>query len=435
MLDEEDITYSTQNFSKHYMATNLYVPTFSTSGFSTNPSNVLTLAAASVIKTYKTFSMEGTETLSLDLEGAFSWQSGGTIPNNTIIEFGFGLTANTTPFDCFDGAYLRATNAGVVGVLRNNSSTDTTTSGVFNDYTGAAWVPVNGRKYQFIIYLMTRSVEFWVNDPVADSIWLAAEIGTPAGYGAPIASQAVPVWLRQYQATAPTIGAQFTLSRYNVRRGGTNISTTLNVLSNRAGESIWQPGNLIVSARGTQSQALTSGSITRPAAAVPTNAGPGINGLGCIYVETGTLAIGTDAILMSFQAPALPTATGATYEQNRRLRIDGVSIASGVTVAFATGGFQKHFYLAYGSTSVSLAGVATDTATTKAYRRLHLPIVQYYTATHAPGAPNGAATYYAFQTPVFVNPGEWVALATYHQGTVGTTGVITHAIQLDAAWE
>jgi hypothetical protein len=293
---------------------------------------------------------------------------------------------------------------------------------------------VINRKYQFITYLSPRETEFWISDPVADQIWLAGTIPTPAGYGAPVASQAVPVFLRQvYAASLPSASAAFQLSRYNVRRGGTNIGTTLNVLNARAGESIYSPGTLTT----TQIQAITTTGITRPAAAVPASATSTVSSLGGIYVETGTLAIGTDAILMSYQVPALPTTVGTTYAPNRRLRVDGVSIASGVTVAFATGGFQKHFYIAYGGTALTLisTGGSTDTVTTKAHRRFHLPIVQYYTATHAPGAPNGASTYFAFQTPIFVNPGEFIALATYHQGTVGTVGVITHALQFDFSWE
>jgi hypothetical protein len=208
----------------------------------------------------------------------------------------------------------------------------------------------------------------------------------------------------------------------------------LNVLAARAAESIYSIGTLTT----TQIQAITTTGITRPAAAVPNTATSTLSSLGGIYVETGTLALATDAILMSFQVPALPVTTGTTYAPNRRLRVDGISIASGVTTAFATGGFQKHFYIAYGGTALTLisTGASADAAGgTKAHRRVHLPIVQYYTATHAPGVFNGAATYCAFQTPLYVNPGEFLVLATYHQGTVGTVGVITHALQFDFSWE
>jgi hypothetical protein len=328
--------------------------------------------------------------------------------------------------------YVRTNSSGSYLVLRNNSATDSAVSSAFKDNTGAAtWFPTSGRKYQFILYWTTREVEIWINDPVTEIIFLAAQLAVPAGYGSPTASAALPIFVRQYHSGTPTVAGQFTLSRNSVRRGGSNIGTTLNVAAARGYESNLLPGSLA----STQIQTITTGSIVRPSAAVPANTTSTLASLGGIYVETGTLAIGTDAILMSFLNPVLPVAVAATYAPQRRLRIDGVSICSGVTVAFATGGFQKHFYLAYGSTSVSLAGVAADTVTTKAYRRMHIPIVQYYTATHAPGAPNGAATFYALQTPIYINPGEYVALVTFHQGTVGTTGVITHSLQFDYSWE
>ena len=430
IFDEENITYSSQNFTKHDMFATTFVPAWTVTGFATNPTAVTTASANVLFRTKKTFSIVGTETLSLDLEGSFS----AAMVANQIIEFGFGLTAITTPYDVFDGVYFRANSTGMYGVMRNNIATDLVQSPAFKDWLGASWLPVVGRKYQFIVYLTPREVEFWINDTVADSgAWLAAVIPVPAGYGAPTASSALPMFLRQsYAASAPSTAVSFQLSRYNVRRGGANISTTLNILASRAYESIYSPGTLTVGLN----QTITAGSVTRPAAVVPANATSTLSSLGGIYVETGTLALATDAILMSYQVPALPVAVGATYIPNRRLRIDGVTVASGVTTAFATGGFSKFFYIAYGSTAVSLAGVTADTVTTKAYRRIFTPIVQHYTATHAPGATNNASmSYFALQTPIYVNPGEFVALCTYHQGTVGTAGVITHALQFDYSWE
>lgn len=432
IFDEENFTYTAQNMTKHQMYATTFVPSWTLTGFNTNPTNINTAASAMLLRTNKTFALVGTETISFDIEGAFTFASGTVFPANSTVEFGFGIQAVTTPYDCFDGVYVRTNSSGSYLVVRNNSATDSSISAAFKDTTGAAtWFPTSGRKYQFILYWSTREVEIWISDPVADVIFLAAQVTVPAGYGSPTASTALPIFVRQYHSGTPSVAGQFTVSRNSVRRGGTNIGTTLNVLAARAYESNMQPGSLA----STQIQAIASGSITRPGAAVPSNTTSTLASLGGIYVETGTLAIGTDAILMSYLNPALPVAVAATYAAQRRLRIDGVSICSGVTTAFATGGFQKHFYIAYGSTSLSLAGVATDTATTKAYRRIHIPIVQYYTATHAPGAPNSASTFYALQTPIYINPGEYVALVTYHQGTVGTTGVITHSLQFDYAWE
>jgi hypothetical protein len=57
--------------------------------------------------------------------------------------------------------------------------------------------------------------------------------------------------------------------------------------------------------------------------------------------------------------------------------------------------------------------------------------VQHYTATHAPGQSNNTSmSYFELPSPEYINPGEYVNLVTYHQGVVGTSGVITHAMQL-----
>lgn len=434
ILDEESFCYTTQNFTKHRVDLTTFVAAWQATGWNSNSSNLLTTASTAAIRTYKTFTVFGTETTALDLEAAFSYASGAAIPANQTIEFGYGLLSTTTPFDIFDGVYIRANSTGVYGVIRNNSITDTSVSGVFNDWTGAAWVPANGRRYQFILYVSIRSVEFWVADPVNDQIWLAAEIATPPGYGMPTGSPALPVFARHYISGVTTIAAALLLSRYNVRRGGTNIGTTLNVLAARAGESILAPGTLTT----TANQTITTGSITRPAAAAPTNTAALVTSLSGIVLETPTGAAATDTILMAYQCPALPTAVGTTFAQNRRLRIDGLNIASAVQTALTGGGIAKHFYIAYGSTSVSLAGVATDTVTTKAARRVQLPIAQAYTAAQAAGTlPSGDfSKQVVFQTPIYINPGEFVALVVHNLiGTAVTAGTIQHAISFDFSWE
>lgn len=434
IFEEEDFTYTAQNFTKHSMNATTFVPSWTLQGFNTNPTNLTTTGATTLLKTYKTFSMEGTETLSLDAEVALTYASGVAIPSNQTVELAFGITTAATPWDTFDAVGFRATSAGVIGFIRNNSNSDTVPTGIMNDNTGAAWMPVSDRKYQLIVYLSPREVEFWVQDPVLDDIWLAGSIPTPTGYGAPVASQAVQALLRHTISGVTAIGMNVKLARWNVRRGGTNISTTLDVLSMRSGESILSPGTLTT----TANQTVTTGSIVPTTAAVPANTTSLLASLSGIVRETLTLAAGTDGILMSYQNPALPTAVATTFAPNRRLRIDGLHYATSVETTLTGGGISKHFYIAYGSTSLSLAGVATDTATTKAYRRIQLGIVQAFGAAQAAGTiPSGnAAGYIAFSKPLYINPGEYVALVTRNiVGTAVTAGAAQHALAFDYAWE
>lgn len=439
ILDEENFSYTAQNFTKHGLlitAGTPYVPAFTAQGFATNPTNVLTAGNAVNFKTYKTFGVVGTETLAWDCEMAWSWQSGSALPVNTVIEQGFGLNAVATPYDYFDGVYMRLTPSGMYLVLRNNSTTDTAISSTFfaPDSTGTTvWQPVNGRKYQIILYSMTRMVEAWIADPVTGLTWLAGFVNCPPGYSQPTASSALPISIRQYQATAPTIGSQVTIGRWSVRRGGQVIASGLGEFNARATENINSPGTLTT----TANQTITSGSITRPAAAIPTNTTALVTSLSGMVLETNTLAIGTDGILMAYQNPVLPSAVGTTFLPARRLRIDGVRIGSAVQTVFVSTLLAKMFYVAYGSTSLSLAGVAADTVTTKAYRRVALSLVQSYPASAAVGSvpTTTGESYTKFASPIFINPGEFVALVTYDLGVVPTSGVIQHSISFDYTWE
>jgi hypothetical protein len=436
LLDEESFVYTLQNNTKIYMTSTTYVPSWTLTGFNTNPTNLLTAGAAALMRTYKTFTINGTETTSLDVEAAFTYGSGTTLPTNTVIEMGFGLNSTTTPYDFFDGAYLRLTPSGCYLVIRNNSGSDSAISASFYapDGTGTTvWQPVSGRKYQFILYAMTRSVEFWISDPVTGQTWLAGDLNTPPGYGQPIVSQALPFVVRQYQASAPTIASQITVARYSIRRGGQIIATGLGESMNRIGENINSPGTLTT----TANQTITSGSITRPAAAAPTNTTSLLASLSGIVLETPSLASGTDGIIMSYQNPALPTAIATTYLPTRRLRIDGIRINSFVQAAITGGPFNRNWYIAYGSTSLSLAGVATDTATTKAYRRVQLELTQAYIATQGVNTlpTQNGSNYIQFANPIYVNPGEFVALVGYNTGTVASAGTLQHNISFDYTWE
>jgi hypothetical protein len=273
-----------------------------------------------------------------------------------------------------------------------------------------------------------------VSDPITDEIWLAGQISTPPGYGQPTASQAEQFIVRHYNSGLATIGMNFQLSRYNVRRGGTNIGTTLNVLAARAMESNLSPGTLA----STANQAVATGTITRTAG-TPSNTAPVLAlSLSGIITETTSYAVNTDIMLMTYQVPALPTGVTTTYGSGKRLRVDGVNIGTSITTLLANAaGFSKHFYIAYGSTAASLQGVASDTVITKAYRRVQLPIVQYYPTVNMPvGAqvPCNACSY-VFQTPIYVNPGEFIVLCTFHAGTSATAGALTHSISFDYSWE
>lgn len=434
ILDEESFAYTAQNFTKHSTFATTYAPSFTLTGFNTNPTNSLVAGASTLIKSNKTFSLVGSETISLDAEISVTYQSGTQLPANNIVEFGFGVGATTAPYDIFDGIYFRINPTACYAVIRNNSATDTATSNNFLATDGVTvWQPVSGRRYQFLVYWMVRNIQIWISDPVLNSVWLASNVNCPAAAGSVVSSPALPIFVRQSQPSAPTLWATVSVGRYSVRRGGQNIASSLADFNSRATDGLYSPGTLTT----TFNQSITAGSVTRPATAVPSNITTLLSSLSGIVLETGTLAIGTDGILMSFQNPALPVTVQTTFTPQRRLRIDGVRIGSSVQAAFTAGGFAKYFYIAYGSTTLSLAGVATDSAAAKAYRRVMLELVQAYTATQAAGtlpAQIGVSNI-QFKNPIYVNSGEFIALCTYHIGNAGVTGVLQHNVSFDYAWE
>jgi hypothetical protein len=87
--------------------------------------------------------------------------------------------------------------------------------------------------------------------------------------------------------------------------------------------------------------------------------------------------------------------------------------------------------LAFGHTSVSLA--TTESATAKAPRRIGLGHQSFGTAAPVGSQPQSITM--NFQTPIVVNPGEYVATVMKNIGTVGTAGTIAHMITFDAYWE
>ena len=438
LLDEEVFSTVTQNLTKHSMTSATYVPAWTLSGFNTNPTYLTTAGGVALLKTYKTFSIVGTETLSLDAEVSLTFSNSITMPGGTAIELGFGLNNAASPYEWFDGIYVRFTAGGVYLIMRNNSNTDTNASEVFVNPDGIGktiWQPVAGRKYQFIIYVTVRMVRCWISDPVTGLTWLANSLLPPQGYAMLTASSSYQMVLRQYQSSSPLTGTNLTLGRYSVRRGGgQRYVSPLGRVVNRAGENINSPGTLTT----TANQTITTGSITRPAAIALTNTTAALTSLSGIILETPSLASGTDGILLEYLNPALPTAVSTSFLPTRRLRIDGIRINAFVSTVFTAGGpMVKNFYIAIGSTSGSLAGVAADTVTTKAFRRIQIDYEEAWITAQAVNTfPTVRGSNYArFKNPLYVNPGEYVALICYCTGTPVTAGTIQRAVSFDFTWE
>jgi hypothetical protein len=174
---------------------------------------------------------------------------------------------------------------------------------------------------------------------------------------------------------------------------------------------------------------------TNPTAAIPSNTSLTANllgGLGGQAWETFTsgLAANTDGILMSYQVPA-----GSISVQGKRLRIIGVKMSAFIQTVLTGGGFNSIFTLAFGGTSVNLT--TGESTAAKARRIVLLPeFTQAVTSAQAANTmvsqPGGAVS--TFDSPIFVDPGQFVQLCVKHIGTVATAGVIAYNIQLVYSW-
>ncbi len=427
ILDDELFNYTAQNTGKHTrIATSTYLtPSWTNSGYNTNPTNVLTASSGATLQTYACFPTIGTGTLSADMELAFTNQP----TSNTIIDFGFFLGAGSNPFAPTDGVYFRLNAAGLQGIA-NYNGTETST-GIFPLSGGTGtWTYSNNKKYQYILYITTREAQFWVNDGGAAGAILLGSIACPDGQGTLNMAAAVPFRIRHaIVGGVAGAGLSATLSRYTVRLGGvvqpaSLVSTNARALGSYQGMSGGTMGSL-------QFGTVTSGSIVPAAAAVLSNTTAALGtGLGGLFRETATLAAGTDGIVMSYQVPAATIAV-----QGRRLVLYGINIQSYVQTVIAGGPMNIRYYLAYGHTNVSLA--TTESTIAKAPRCVPLPFVQTVTAAQAVNtivAQANNATHY-FREPIYVNPGEFIAVVAAKIGTAITAGVLDHNIVLTYGWE
>jgi hypothetical protein len=122
---------------------------------------------------------------------------------------------------------------------------------------------------------------------------------------------------------------------------------------------------------------ITTGNAANPTPAVPTTTTAALgSGLGGRFWETATLAVNTDAIIMSYQVPL-----GTVNAAGRRLVVRGINLASYIQTAITGGPYTAEWFLAFGHTAVSLA--TTEAASSKAPRRIVLPIIQQVTAAQA----------------------------------------------------
>jgi len=411
VLETETFNYGAQNTGKHTFANATMSVSFTAAGLTTNSGNITTITTGVNFGTYAMFPLLGSAQTYCEIEGSFTAQP----TTNTIVDFGLFLRGAANPYAPTDGVYFRLNSSGLIGVI-NSNGTETTVS-------LSAFTYINNQKYQFIIAFHEREVEFWIDGVLHGSI------ETPAGQGQPCMSAALPFSLR-HAITGGAAGSalSFVLNDYTISLGGPQLATTASVM----GQRIY--GSYQGLSGGTMGSLATYPNSTNPTAAAPSNTALTANlpaGLGGQGLVTAAAAAATDGIWGSYQVPA-----GTVNVQGRRLVIRGVQLSAVNTgAAVATTATTIQFSLAFGHTAVSLA--TAEGATTKAPRRVALGIMTWAVGAAIGQGPQNGDLFADFgDAPIFVNPGEFVALVgKFIVGTATASQTINFVWQPAYGWE
>ena len=336
------------------------------------------------------------------------------IPANETTEFGVLLASGiATPGD---GVYFRITSAGISGVL-NYGGGETVT--LFASSAFSAFVGTTVIEYTFNIY--PNAVAFFADDNYL------GEIPIPNGNATAFESVALPYTVQRRNlgtVSSPTI---FKVGHVRVDQIDVDINVPFPVQQVTQG---------LMCSQGTQGNTMgTTGLLTNSkalaggTAMTNTAVGPG-TGLGGQFTVLPTLAAGTDGILCSYQVPV-----GSTAIPAKKLVITGIRFQGMVSVVFVGGPVWYIYSLAYGHTAVSLGTAESgsfSSGTTKAPRRVALGIDAF--AATAPVATFGQIQQFTFNSPICVNPGEFIALVAKNVNTVTSSGAIVYTVTFDGFW-
>lgn len=337
---------------------------------------------------------------------------------NQVMEFGLFVPAATI----LDGVYFRYTNAGLLGNINYNGAEISTGTLLSN--------MVPNTTYQFQIVCGETNTEFWIDINDGNGLKLYTMLSTPAPIGDSFASCALPITIQQRNGLAIGAGTQMQvkMSDCNIIQRSLNLEIPFNT------QQIFQKGSHQGLPGGTMGQLTNMTNSLAPGAGVAmtnTTAALGAT-LGGQFAALPTLAANTDGIVCGYQVPV-----GGVAQTPRTLIVTGIHISSMVTTALTGGPVQYFYSLAFGSTALSLA--TTETAsfvgpTTKIPRRIPIGLETFASAAAIGVVGTSGGINILLNSPIIINPGEFIVLAAKNVGTVTTLGVITFLVTFDHYW-
>ncbi len=386
-----------------------------------NNSSITTASTGCGVKTFKTFPLFAKSELRCNISALFTQAP----QANETYEWGlFTVTSEGTGTPT-DGVFFRRNTSGELRGIVNYNGTET--------QTAAMTAPSVSVTHDYVIVVQTNTVLFYIDDVLRGVVTLLTDAPTQ---GQPIMEASLPLNIRYViGGSTPALASQIKVSDVFVTVLGPDQGRTWGECKAGFGHMGYQGQN-----GGTMGTTAQMGNSANPAAAVPTNTTAALGtGLGGIFWETPTLALGTDGIISSFQNP-----TGGTTQTPRNLIIRGIRVSSVIQTVIAGGPIGRTWFLAFGHNAVSLATAESASfglSTAKAPRRVligHQVITAAQAvATLVAGDNNGALEMRFDGGPIVVAPGEFVAACVRSNtgGTIPTSGTIQHAITFDAYFE
>lgn len=356
-----------------------------------------------VLQSYRTFALYQAAGIHFEMRG-FLTQTPQT--NNTVY-FGLGIPGTTAAPT--DGVYFQYDATGVLKAVANFNGT--------LSVSAALTAPSANASHEFVINCTDDNAEFWI-----DGV-LQAAVALPTGAALMTLSDSATVFVQDTN-TGVTGAAQ-----------GVKVAFIGLWQFDTASGKPWPHqmcGQGFMASQGQDggvmgSTALYTNSLAAGAGAAMTNTTAALgSGLGGQFAALPTLTAATDGIVCSYQNP-----TPTINVTGRLLYITGVRVQGLVTTAFTGGPVYYAYSLAYGHTSVSMA--TAEAAAAKAPRRVALGYETYVVT--APVGTLGQGLYVPFNSPIVVNPGEFIALCAKNLGTVTSVGVITFLVTFDGYWE
>lgn len=383
--------------------------------FNANSTNTTTTGCYIQSKRY--FNLTGNAGAHVEFIGSIT---SAPIANEVFISgLGIPVSATAPPTD---GVWFQLTSAGLIGVLAYNGTI--TQTGTF-PIGGSALTVTPNTNGDFKIIVDDRVVEFWMNG------LFIGEILTPTGNSTPFMSDSLPLFQQYYNSGTVTGTAM------QVKVGAIHID--------QLDSNLGKPYSHIQAAKGLMAYQGVNGGTMGSTATFP-NATAATTVTGAALSQTVALAAGLggqagitaavpgiDGFITSYLNPV-----GGVNQSGRTIYITGVKISSvNIGAAVATTPSTLSWSLAFGGTAANLAlaeSTTFATATAKAFRRVPLGIQSWIV-----GAVVGATVpdlVITFQSPIAVNPGEYIAsVAKFIQGTATASQVIFTNVTFDAYME